>query len=222
MAPSLVIEHCGSYRPEVERALSSMNNIANLARLTAVAGSDNPAYKAMFKNNVVRSRVELYFNQIHDYRGSLNLKPTPFQITLPRVACVTQDSARVYSDLHLGYDPWDRCAATSQGPPRELFHAEGSAYIFICPRFFQKPMAPFGSKCPAVTANLFSGDAELFYGNYQVYLLLYSFIRWYLQTMALDMSSDPVETFNWNLCINYSLLTSIQNPTNYVLYAACR
>ena len=220
--PSLIIEHCGVLTPEVERGLRYMHNIADLARLMVIAGSDNPAYKAMFKSNAVQSLVARRYHQIHDYQGTIGLNPTPVQVTAPRIACATLDSARVYRNLKLGYNPWHRCTAASQGPPTELFYAKGTAYIFICPIFFQKPLAPFGSKCPDVTANLFTGDEMLFYGNYQVYLLLYAFVRWYLQTLALDITSIPVEVFNWNLCINYSDILSIKNPLNYVLFAACR
>ena len=199
-----------------------MHNIANLARLIVVAGSDSPAYRAMFKSDSVKSQVALHFIQIDKCRGSVGLKPTPLQATAPRVACAAPNSATTYRNLNLGYDPWQRCAAAPQGPPNELFYADGTAYIFICPSFFQKPMVPFGSKCPDVVANLFTGDEMLFYGAYQVYLLLYVFVRWYLQSLALDSSSAPVEAFEWNHCINYSAISSMKNPTNYVLYAACR
>ena len=218
----LAIENCGVFTPEVERGLRYMDHIVNLATLIVAAGSHNPAYRAMFKSDSVKSQVALRFGQIHEHRGSIGLKPTPFQNTAPRVACAAPDSIISYRNLDLGYDPWRRCAAAPQGPPNELFYANGTAYIFICPSFFQKPMAPFGSKCPDVVANLFTGDEMLFYGSYQVYLLLYVFVRWYLQTMALDDSSVPMEIFEWNLCINYSALSSVRNPTNYVLYAACR
>lgn len=199
-----------------------MHYIANLARLIVVAGSDNPAYRAMFKSNTVKSMVARRYHQIHDYQGTIGLNPTPVRVTAPRLACAAQDSARAYRNLKLGYNPWQRCTAAPQGPPTELFYAKGTAYIFICPTFFQKPLAPFGSKCPDVTANLFTGDEMLFYGNYQAYLLLYAFVRWYLQTLALDTSSIPMEVFDWNWCINYSDLSSTKNPLNYVLFAACR
>ena len=219
---SLAIENCGIFAPEVERGLRSMDSIANLATLLVVAGSNSPAYRAMFKSDSVQSQVALHFHQIHEYRGSIGLKPTPLQVTAPRVACAAPDSFITYRNLKLGYNPWRRCAAAAHGPPNELFYADGTAYIFICPSFFQKPMAPFGSKCPDVIANLFTGDEMLFYGAYQVYMLLYIFVRWYLQALALDSSSAPVEVFEWNHCINYSDLSSMKNPTNYVLYAARR
>ena len=219
---SLAIENCGIFKPEVERGLRYMHHIADLARLIVVAGSGNPAYRAMFKSDSVKRQVELQFNAIHEYRGSVGLKPTPFQLTAPRLACAAPNSVTTYRNLNLGYDPWRRCATVPQGPPNELFYADGTAYIFICPNFFQKPMAPFGSKCPEVIANLFTGDEMLFYGTYQVYLLLYIFVRWYLKALALDSTSAPVEVFEWNQCINYSDLSSMKNPTNYVLYAACR
>lgn len=216
----LAIENCGIFAPEVERALRFMHHIADLTRLIVVAGSGSPAYRAMFKNDSVKSQVELHFNEIYEYRGSIGLKPTPFRITAPRLACAAPDSVLSYGFLNLGYDPWRRCAAGPEGPPNELFYADGTAYIFICPSFFQKPLAPFGSKCPNVVENIFTGDEMLFYGAYQVYLLLYIFVRWYLKGLALDSSSAPVEVFEWNLCINYSDLSSMKNPTNYVLYAA--
>ena len=221
-ALSLDIENCGIFKPEVERGLRYMHHIADLARLIVAAGSGSPAYRAMFKNDLVKSQVELHFNEIHEFRGSVGLKPTPFQVTAPRIACAAPNSVTTYRYLNLGYNPWQRCAAAAHGPPNELFYADGTVYIFICPSFFQKPMAPFGSKCPDVIANLFTGDEMLFYGSYQVYLLLYVFVRWYLQTLALDSTSAPVEVFEWNRCINYSDLSSMKNPTNYVLCAACR
>ncbi|KAF6227871.1 hypothetical protein HO133_007599 [Letharia lupina] len=219
-APPLLIEFCGTRKPEVERALLAANRVANSARLVVGAGIGSPEYKAMFENNAVQPRVAIYLKMIYDYRGSINLKPAPQRVTAPRIACATPGSAKLYSYLDLGYDPWQRCAAAAGGAPTEAFYADGSVYIFLCPRFFQQPLAPFGSKCPELRGNLFAGDVSIFYRNYQVYTLFYEFVRLYLGTASLNSSSIPRETFDWNQCVGYSLLTSIKNPTNYVLFAA--
>lgn len=122
--------------------------------------------------------------------------------------------------MNLGYDPWQRCKATPGEAPAAAFCAEGTAFTFLCPSFFQQPLSPSGNKCPSVVTNLFSGDVYDFYRNYQVYTLFYTFIRFYLGALSLDSHSDPKETFDWNWSINLPLLASTKNPTNYVLFAA--
>lgn len=70
--------------------------------------------------------------------------------------------------------------------------------------------------------NRFVGDVDVFYQGYQMYKLLYELLRFYLQKNALTFRSLPGEVFDWNQCVAYSVESSVKNPTNILLYIACR
>ena len=68
--------------------------------------------------------------------------------------------------------------------------------------------------------NSISGDPGVFYQNYQTYIMLYQFIRFYLRNNSLTMYTDPKEQLSWNDCVNLNTLNSVLNPTNLQIYIA--
>ena len=100
------------------------------------------------------------------------------------------------------------------------FYADGTAYIFLCPIFHQLPGLPETMHCPTTDNNRFEGDQDLFYRDYQVYMLLGFLIRFALGDNALDVDIDPMEQIDWNVCVHLNYVDSVRNPTNTLLYAA--
>ena len=113
-------------------------------------------------------------------------------------------------------------AGLARGSPHQAFSAFGTAYIFLCPGFHDQTLAPVGSHCPSVVNNRFVGDVEIFYRNYQMYTLLYGVVCFYLQKNVLGPRSPPKEVFDWDQCVGCGVVDSGRNPTNLVLYTACR
>ena len=223
---SITIEQCGDNTRDVERAYNLARAAANVARFDAARGTQSPfGFSAMFKIDRLKLQISLYLKQIYDSAGLKALKPDPGHETPPRFACVQRDSATVYQGLQLTYDPWQRCNPRRGGRPSPnlAFYASGTAYIFLCPGFHGQPLAPAGSHCPSVSHNVFIGDSYLFYRDYQMYRLLYPLIRFYYQKNVLGAKSVPVkELFDWNRCVGMNVDSSIKNPTNLLLYIACR
>ncbi|CAF9920716.1 MAG: hypothetical protein ALECFALPRED_001610 [Alectoria fallacina] len=221
-ANSIFVEGCGDERPNVNRAYNLARAAANVAKADVFRGTDSPfGFSAMFKSDRSKYPVSYYLNMIYDSMGLINLKPYIAHPTPPRLACVHQNSATIYKGLQLGYDPWQRCSNPwpAQRSP-QTWYAVGTAYIFLCPDFHYQAPAPAGNHCPAVVDNTFVGDVDVFYGNYQMYTLMYELIRFYLQKTSLGIKSLPKEVFDWNHCVAYSIDSSVKNPTNLLLYIA--
>ena len=209
----------------VKRAFSAAQDTTNQARFDVRYGTDSRyGFNAMFKTGRAVGPVVHYLSSIRDYTGSIDLKPQPLKATPPRFVCVSPDTRRIYTNIGLDYDPWLRCQnPVPGGPPRNAFYADGTAYIFICPRFLTQPLEPLPSvdSCPTVINNKYVGDSKNFHKNYQVYTILYELIRFYLGVSALNPNSDPKEVFDWNVCLRYGPDVSWRNPTNLLLYIAC-
>ena len=219
------IEECGDGTPDVQRAFNLARAAANVAIADVVRGVHSPfGFNAMFKRDMSKNAVSYYLNMIYNSKGLRNLRPDMAHATPPRLACVQQNSSLVYQGLHLGYDPWQRCMRRwrSQSSPRQSFYGFGTAYVFLCPSFHDQALAPAGSHCPTVVDNKFAGDVAVFYRQYQMYTLMYELIRFYLQQDALSARSSPKEVFDWNRCVAFSIESSLKNPTNILLYIACR
>lgn len=196
-------------------ALSALAN----ARLYGVESSFG--FQAMFKTDEAQETVVAILDHIVYFRGKTKLKPRPDAFSSPRLSCVTEDSAKLYAYLELGYDPWHRCLTGSpRSTPIQAFYAEGTTYTFLCPAFFTQPPASTKKNCPSVTDNRFSGDSGIFYRNYQTYIMLYQLIRFYLGDNALTGHTDPKEQLDWNSCVSLSALNSVLNPTNLQIYTA--
>ena len=179
----------------------------------------------MFKANRSKTPVYNFLNSIYYYHGIFDLRPTPGLPLTPRFACASSSSSTEYAFLRLGYDPWQRCISPfpPHAPPG-AFYASDTAYTFICPAFFSQDYAPIRSQdhCPQVTDNRYSGDVDAFYRKYQMFTMLYQLVRFYLGHYALDTHTRPREAFDWNIVVRYGVAESAKNPTNYVLYSACK
>lgn len=223
-ANSIFVEDCGDERRIVHQAYNLARAAVNVAKADVVRGAHSPfGFSAMFKSDRSKYPVSYYLNMIFDSKGLINLKPDMAHATPPRLACVHENSASVYKGLQLKYDPWQRCIHPWPGQRSlRIFYAVDTAYIFLCPDFHYQAPAPAGSHCPMVEDNKFVGDVDVFYRNYQMYTLMYELIRFYLQKNALGSESLPKETFDWNECVAYGIESSVKNPTNTLLYIACR
>ena len=216
----LLIEHCGDDEPTVERARNLARAAANVARVDAARGTASPhGFTAIFKQDALKYEVSHFLNAIYGFQGIRGLKPDPAQATSPRLVCVQPDSATIYQSLKLHYDPWVRCHSRQTRHPssRNVFYSFETAYIFLCPDFLNQPLAPMGNHCPTVVNNVFVGDVDVFYRDYQMYQLMYQLIRFYLQRNTLF-----VERFSWDQCVGMDIESSARNPTNFLLYIACK
>ena len=224
------IEHCDlvGQLEDINRAFFIAQAAANLAQYDASQGESSPfGFKALFKSQRAVFNVALNLNSIYRYATMNDLKPKVSKPKSPRFACVAQHTAAYYGNLDLTFDPWDRCRQpVRDGSPTQAFYADGTAYIFICPGFFQQDVMPPPSRgstaCPVVSNNRFAGDPSVFYRNYQIYTLLYQLIRFYLGSHALGRKGQPEEVFDWNLCVRNTILESTLNPTNILLYIASK
>ena len=179
-------------------------------------------FKAMFKEDKAQQAVVAILDHIYYFRGKTRLRPRPGTISSPRLSCVTEDSAKLYNYLNLGYDPWHRCLVGGpRSTPIQAFYAEGTIYTFLCPAFLVQPPMSTRNHCPSVTDNTFSGDSGIFYGNYQTYIMLYQLIQFYLGDNALTLYTDPKEQLDWNNCVQLNSLNSVLSPTNLQIYIAC-
>ena len=216
----LMIEHCGDDDRTVERARNLARAAANVARVDAARGIDSThGFTAVFKQDALKYQVSHFLNAIYAFHGVEGLKPYPAQATSPRLVCVQRNSATIYRSLNLPYDPWVRCHSRQTRHPssRNVFYTFGNAFIFLCPDFLNQPLAPLGNHCPTVVDNVFVGDVNVFYRDYQMYQLMYQLIRFYLQRNALFG-----ERFTWDQCVGMDAQSSARNPTNFLLYTACK
>lgn len=216
-------EHCG------DKIYAIHERVAQIRWMTASAlanarlyGIDSDfGFMAMFKTDEAEKAVVTILDHIYRLSGKAKLRPSPDTLSTPRLSCVTEDSARIYGYLRLGYDPWHRCLVGGpRSTPTQAFYAEGTIYTFLCPAFFVQPPTSTEDHCPSVTDNRFSGDSGIFYGNYQTYMMLYHLIRFYLGDNALTDHTDPKEQLDWNDCVRLNVLNSVLNPTNLQIYIA--
>ena len=221
----LIAEYCGGRALRIQELVDQTKWLARAAFADArLYGVDSHhGFKAMFKENEAQEAVMAILDYIYFSRGKKNLQPRPDILSSPRLSCVTEDSARLYSHLNLDYDPWHRClVAGPRSTPIQAFYAEGTIYTFLCPAFFVRPPTPARSHCPSITDNNFSGDPEIFYLKYQIYILVYQLSRFYLGDNALTDHTNPKEQLDWNDCVDLNTLNSVLNPTNLQIYVACK
>ena len=221
----LIAEYCGGRALRIQEVVDQTKWLARAAFADArLYGVDSyHGFKAMFKENEAQEAVMAILDYIYFSRGKKNLQPRPDILSSPRLSCVTEDSARLYSHLNLDYDPWHRClVAGPRSTPIQAFYAEGTIYTFLCPAFFVRPPTPARSHCPSITDNNFSGDPEIFYLKYQIYILVYQLSRFYLGDNALTDHTNPKEQLDWNDCVDLNTLNSVLNPTNLQIYVACK
>ena len=219
-----IIEDCGPFIPK------ALNELLHLVKSDALEGAADAAFgtdgdqgfRPMFKNNSNTAFVQEIYDSIMESNKLPNLRPNPQIPKSPRFACVTDDTT-ISRKLSLNYDPRRRCL--QDGPlqsPVPAFYAEDTAYIFLCPSFFDLMDQPTESHCPAVHQNRFAGDPNIFYKRYRTYALMYQLVRFYLGSTSLNETSDPQEELDWNNCVLLDMTDSVRNPTNFQIYAACK
>ncbi|KAF6221076.1 hypothetical protein HO133_002757 [Letharia lupina] len=218
-----IVENCGDRTFDIYETVAQTRMLAKSALADArLEGTDSDfGYQAMFKEDEAQKAVVSILDHIYNSRGKANLRPRPDTFSSPRLSCVTEDSAKLYGYLNLGYDPWHRCLVGGpRSTPIHAFYADGTIYTFLCPAVFVQPRMSTRNHCPSVTGNRFSGDSGIFYGIYQTYIMLYQLIRFYLGDNALTNNTDPKEQLDWNDCVHLNTLNSVLNPTNLQIYIA--
>ena len=218
------VHGCSFTTAMVEHAYYLAKGAVSVARNDVDHGlGSTHGFKALFKDKSSVYPIKYYLNSMYDYKGMVGLKPYPTRFLRPNLVCVIATTYIHYKDLRLGYDPWVRCQHPyPAGQPPQAFYAEGTAFIFLCPGFLAQSPVPAPNNCPEVMHNTWVGNADIFYRNYQVYTLLYELIRFYLGANALSPYTLPSEQFEWNSCVHYSAVPSVKNPTNLLLYMACK
>lgn len=114
---SLIAENCGdqTYAIHERVAQTRWMTASALANARTYGIDSDYGFKAMFKEDEAEEAVVTILNHIYSFSGKTNLRPRPGTLSSPRLSCVTEDSAMIYSYLKLGYDPWHRCLV---GGPR--------------------------------------------------------------------------------------------------------
>jgi len=224
---NIVVENCGDDQYKIKDRVRESRSLALKALVDSVRGTKSHyGFGTMFKSDSAKSAIEAILAGIYLYQVKPGLEPGTNIPKAPRISCVSPDSAQMYKNLDLGYDPWQRCLG---GFPERTsipaFYADETAYLFLCPALFALQETINKSHCPTVEDNKFAGDPEVFYKKYQTYTLIYHFLRFYLGDNALDRYSDPPEQLDWNDCVRLgseTFLDSIRNPTSLQLYIACK
>ena len=216
------IHYCHHLTRFVQQAFDLARVAVNAARDDVDKGiSSTHGFKALFKQQTSIYPLKYYLTSIRDHTGKKNLKPDPSEFLSPELVCVEAVTYIYYKYLKLGYDPWVRCQHPYPAPqPPQAFWAVGTKFIFLCPEFFVQDTMPSSPQCPTVVSNMWIGDENRFYRDYQTYTLLYELIRFYFGSDALSPTSIPSEQFNWNSCALLWSGVSLRNPTNLLLYIA--
>ena len=182
--------------------------------------SSTQGFQAFFKYDGAKGYVEDILKQISTMEPKQGLVPTPDKPTAPRFVCAQEDSRRKYPWLHPHADPWMLCKMGATAS----FYSFSTAYIWICPIFFNNPTKPVdftGMLCPNVRDNVFTGDDTRFL-NFQTYVMIHEMVHFYLQDQSLTGTTYPTEQYRPNDCVALSPLHSLHNPTNYHAYIASR
>ena len=137
---------------------------------------------------------------------------------------MTEDFAKLYGSLDLGYDPWHRCLVGGpRSTPMKAFYATRtilSTHSCVQRFLFNRLCRQEFIALLLRTINFL--NSGIFYGIYQTYILLYQLVRFYLRDNALTIYTDPKEQLDWNACLCLNLLDSVLNPTNLQLYIPCK
>ena len=181
-------------------------------------------YKALFKQNSTTSIIERLLRDMYLLKEIKGVLPSPTRYLQPRLVCVDDRTASTYASLNFKFDPLQKCwSIAKEASNQYTFYMPATAYIFVCPSFFTQSATPSNRHCPSIQKHRFVGSQWRFHQRYQVYRIIYELARFYLGKHALDATSSPPETFNWNDCVyKLNTLESVVNPSNLELYVACR
>ena len=205
-----------------------MNRVLTLAMTALVPALEDVklgtasthGFRALFKYDGAKQYVEDILNYVATVEPKRELKPNPGVPLRPHIACAQPGDAALYRWLTPTTDPWAFCTFTSAS----AFAIIGSAYIFICPRFFSMPEKPpdlTGRHCPTTQQNHFQGDGFEF-TFYQTYALIHELIHFYLQSHSLSGVTHPCEQYTLDGCVSLTPLHSLHNPTSYQTYISSK
>lgn len=222
----LVVENCGPNKNFVEGFLTNTRFLAARILIDSAIFRDAPyGFQSIFKTDRYLRSILQAMQYIKELPGRLNIEPNPDVETQPRFACVNSDAAQIYQNLDLEYDPWEECQTGAfhrpdlPDAPIRSFYGEGTAYIFLCPKYFTRPTLP---GCPEVQNKQFvdfPGNGVPDAADIQNLGNLY---RFYFGDTVLNAHSDPPEVFDWNRIVqDLDDIDSALNPTSIQAYGHC-
>ncbi|KAL8640516.1 MAG: hypothetical protein Q9228_002572 [Teloschistes exilis] len=172
-------------------------------------------FHAFFKLDASRRLVMDMLKKVKTMKAIRGLKPNRFLASQPEFVCVDENTQGRYPRLPT--DPYQTCRFMA------VFGLwmRGFKYIFICPKFFNLPIAPSVRHCPRVIDNEFERKGYLL-ADYQKYILIHEMIHFYLGQSSLGWESKPVERYKLNECVNFDAKNSLRNPMNYQYYVASK
>ena len=214
------IENCGEKASYVVRVLDSAMVALRRAREDALKGtSSNHGFAAMFKVAENKAFVVSMLERISELDPVIDMMPDRFIPSVPRIACVTQNTDALYPFLLRG--SYENCLTF---PTLASFHLPGISYIWLCPSFFDlqlEPTEPTGTHCPRPVVNFIFGSGMELY-HYQNYIVIHEMVHFYLGYRSLGMMTYPCEQYTINDCITLSSTISTSNPSNYQIYIASK
>ena len=175
-------------------------------------------FRAFFKYDGAKQYVEDMLTQISHLDKRVGLLPSPTIPVGPRFACLSEHTRRSFPWLGPYTDPWTIC----QTSVATALYILGTAYIWLCPRFFDQPTKPqdlTGRDCPIVVNNAFRGEERRFMG-YQNYILIHEMVHFYLQSKSLTGTTMPTEAYGFDSLLELLPLDALHNPTSYQAYVA--
>ncbi|KAL8868144.1 MAG: hypothetical protein Q9174_005182 [Haloplaca sp. 1 TL-2023] len=192
----------------------TINNGISDLHVRVIRHDNEERRKAAFKSyQYIPFLLERLFD-ISQLKPLNGLKPDRDILQGPHLACASPDSARKYAWLNLGFDPWRTCQTA---PFPRAFVAPYTAYIFICPQFFDLSPRGVTDRCPDVVNNRFVGNEDEFFGDTQLYQMVMQFYELYLQGNAVK--GPPRE---WNeLVLEMGARESVLRVRNVAMWMFC-
>ena len=220
-AGRISIENCRHRTGRLNRVLNlAMTALPPAIEDVKLGSASTHGFRALFKYDGAKQYVGDMLNHVSNLEPKRQLLPNPNVPLRPHIACAQTRSLVTYPWLPPRVDPWFYCTFA----PVSTFFVVGTAYVFICPRFFDLPERPAdltGRNCPTVQDNRYNGD-DFTFSYYQTYALIHEFIHFYLQTHSLSGVTHPCEQYNLNGCVSLTPLHSLHNPSSYQNYIASK
>ena len=170
----------------------------------------------MFKSDAAQDAVRLILQGIAYAVRLPNLGPNPKGQSRPSFMCVGPNTRTPFKYLY-GLDLYAQCSLGAG----QAFYVEGGSYIFLCPTFWNAPVAPPTPFCPSVFGNIWPESAA-HVASYLTYLLIHELGHFYLGTESLGQHTIPSEVYPINGCVGLDMDSSRRNPQNYQYYVACK
>jgi len=184
--------------------------------------SDGPhdhGFKAMFKDFEAVDHLEPMFEKLaaRSPRPNILKSGRILPSAAPVFVCITKEMGRKYNVT--GGNPWQKC---KREPWTYGYYFPKTAYIGLCPQFFDLPSEPVlsAAACPTVHNNRFVEVEEAGTHGHMItrnrpYMLLHHLIHFYLERPAL-----PSEVYSLNGCAKLTPPKALRNPYSYIYYVA--